>query len=98
MKRVIVGIAWFQPDQWPQLREVSADRESLETTHEEWERTASKTLKRLRREGIDVRKVPVDIAELVEWCNRSGTPINSAARADFASHKLREANKGHSPN
>jgi len=69
MKSVTVAvIAWFRPDQWQRLLEVSADRESLEATHPEWERNASKTLKKLSREGIDIRKVPIEIEELVAWC------------------------------
>lgn len=32
----VMGIAWYRPEQWPRLREVSADIEGLEETHAEW--------------------------------------------------------------
>ncbi len=33
-----VGIAWYRPEQWARLLEISEDRDDLETTWEEWRR------------------------------------------------------------
>ena len=32
----IVGVAWYEPDEWDQLRAVAPDAEKLEATHAEW--------------------------------------------------------------
>ena len=65
---VVLGIAWFRPDQWDLLRSVSADPEVLEPTYDEWEKLARRTIHDLAREGILARKVDVDVERLQDWC------------------------------
>lgn len=84
----VVGVAWFRPEQWPRLREVSADADLLELTHAEWLIHATRTLKRLRKTGIDARKVPVDVEKLLEWCEGKHRPVDGSARADYAARTL----------
>jgi hypothetical protein len=86
----VVGIAWFRPDQWQRLLATAADADTLERTHEQWERQAKKTLKRLRREGLNVRRADVDIEDLIFWCNQQHCDLDGKARADYAALKLRE--------
>jgi hypothetical protein len=90
----VVGIAWFRGDQWQRLLEVSADRDSLERGHAEWERHASQTVRKLSQEGFDVRKVPIDVEELVAWCLTERRPIDGSARAELAGRKVRGATSG----
>jgi hypothetical protein len=90
MKReTVIGIAWFRPEQWQRLLAAAADASELETTYEEWERHATKTLKRLRRGGVDVRKVDVNVEELIAWCKEQMCKLDGNARAEYASHRLR---------
>jgi len=37
---MVTGIAWYRPEQWERLREVSEDVENLEETYEAWLETA----------------------------------------------------------
>ena len=85
---LVTGIAWYRPEQWQRLREVSADGQELEQTHAEWLAVATKTLTDLEREGFSVRKVDVDLEELLTWCGQKGMPVDGRARASFAQHKL----------
>jgi hypothetical protein len=59
--RMVTGIAWYRPEQWERLRDVSEDVENLEETYEAWLQTAE----RLIREGIPtdvaVEKVDIDV-------------------------------------
>jgi hypothetical protein len=90
----VVGIAWFRPEQWERLLEVSDDRDKLEPTHAAWEKFATQTLKRLRRSGVNARKVDVDVEEILAWCAEHGHPMNASARAEFVSRKVLAATKG----
>ena len=87
-RETVVGLAWFRPDQWQRLRDISADCDLLELTHSGWERIATRTLKRLRRSGVNVKKVAIDVEELFRWCTETNRPVNGEARAEFASLKL----------
>lgn len=86
--RVVMGVAWNRPEPWARLLDISVDRDQLEATHAEWRKHADKQLKRLRREGLDVRRVDVDVEELVAFCEKKGMDVNSEARAAFASDKI----------
>jgi hypothetical protein len=86
----VVGIAWYRPEQWDRLRQISTDADQLESTHSEWEKNATKTLKRLRRDGIVAQKIDIDVEELVAWCGARGFEVNGKARSEYASFKLRE--------
>ena len=38
--KIITGVAWYRPEQWERLREVSEDVDNLEETYEAWLKTA----------------------------------------------------------
>jgi hypothetical protein len=88
--RPIVGAAWCRCDQWDRLREVSEDWAELEETWEEWSQAAEEALQRARAMGLDIRKVDVDVEELMRWCQAERRPINSESRSAFAAVKLQE--------
>jgi len=96
VKRVVktkVGIAWYTPDQWQLLLDISADRDDLEATYAEWERDAKKALRQLRQGGLNVVKVPVEIEELLDWCQSRNVPVNANARSQYAAYKLQQHHK-----
>jgi hypothetical protein len=81
---ILGGLAWYRPEQWARLLEVSVDRDSLEKTYAEWIPIAEKTMFDLKRAGISPQKVFIDIEELIAWCQVKKRPVNAAARAEFA--------------
>jgi hypothetical protein len=84
----ILGFAWYRQEQWQQLLAVSSDRGDLEETFAEWLALAEKSIAGLRRQGGKVRKVEVNVDDLVCWCQAEQRPIDSKARAAFVVHKL----------
>lgn len=89
-----VVFAWYSPEQWDRLREVSVDGDELEATHREWvagaERAFRKLEKKARRRGdAVVKRVFVDVDDLVQWCENQGRAVDAAARAEFATEKAR---------
>jgi hypothetical protein len=87
-----VGIAWYEPEQWPRLLEISANGAELEETHPEWLRDVERAIKELNRNGIQCVKVTVDLEQLLAWCQSQNIPVNGEARSRYVAEKLqREA-------
>jgi hypothetical protein len=70
------------------LLEVSADRDDLEESHAEWAAHANRVMRQLDRSGTRVRRVIIDLDELIAWCKAEGRPVDGASRADFVSMKV----------
>ena len=88
--QTVFGIAWFSRDEWRQLKAVAADRDALDDTYEEWLSTAEKTLKDLEANRIVVEKVNMTVDQLLKWCRRKNRVLDSEARSEYASIKVRE--------
>jgi hypothetical protein len=84
------GIAWYRPEQWARLLEVSDDSEELETTFAEWEALAEEKFRALLAEGMNVEKVVVDIEELLAWCKGRGFSVDASARSHYVADLLRK--------
>jgi hypothetical protein len=82
--KIVSGCAWYRAEQWERLREISADRDELEESYEDWVAQAEESLQALREAGIDVEKVPVDVEALLAWCQAQGRQVNGEARAEYA--------------
>ncbi len=88
-----IGIAWFLPDQWERLRTIAPDPDRLENTYEAWLSYAQQQFDLLKSQGLDVRKVIVDVDELVAWCNAKKLPVSGESRSHFVANRLQEASK-----
>ena len=89
-EQLIVGFAWYKPTQWAQLLEVSEDADRLEPTYLEWLDNASKQFREMRRAGVNVHKIHVDVEDLARWCQRRELPVNGGSRAQYVSAKTKE--------
>lgn len=87
------AVAWYKPNQWRRLREISGDRDRLEETYGEWQILAEKALKDFAARGLPVTKVSVDTEELLLWCNERGLKVNDDSRSRYASWLLQEKDK-----
>jgi hypothetical protein len=86
---MIVGIAWYRPDQYALLRALAVDSDSMAETHEERQADVARTMDDLRQRGVTTRKVDVDIRELAAWCEEQGRVLDGAARAAYAAQKVK---------
>lgn len=85
----VTGIAWYRREQWSRLRKVSADREEIEDTYEEWLASVQSALATMASSGVHPEKVEVDVDALVRWCRAQDRPVDGAARAAFVAAKMR---------
>ena len=90
---VNLAVAWYKPEQWSRLLEISADSDELETTHAEWLSLAEKALKNLTTQGLGVAKIEVDVEDLLSWCRERDLPINGENRSRYAAWLLEERAK-----
>jgi hypothetical protein len=87
---IIAGVAWYRPEQWQRLREVSEDADNLEETYDAWLKSAERMIRDGIPAGVVVEKIDVDIEEMLAWCNVLGLPMNAASRARFISERVRQ--------
>jgi hypothetical protein len=90
-----VGVAWYRPEQWQRLREISVDRDELEDTHQEWVRDTEKAIRELNRNGIQCVKVTVEVEQLLSWCQSQNLPVNGEARSRYVAEKLQSEMEEH---
>lgn len=89
MSNVIdVAVAWFHAEDYPRILEISADRESMEPTYEEWRAKAERAIRNVREAGARPHKVAIDPERFLAWCEAEGETPNSAARSGYAAHLL----------
>src|SRR2546422_10837383 len=87
-RKMVVGFAWFDRQQWHRLTEVVDDRNELDDTFEQWERSALDALRTLERQGQPDEKVFIDVEAFVTCCKRKGLPVNGPSRAEYVSFVL----------
>jgi hypothetical protein len=85
---MVVGIAWYRPDQWQRVREISADGDDLHDNYLEWLQSAEERLQELRSSGLRVEKVDVHSETLILWCNERGLEINGESRSRYIAERL----------
>ncbi len=86
----VTGIIWWRPTQWEIAKQISDDSEVFDDSYEIWKAAAEKKIRELKRHGMTVYKVDVDLDELSSWCKSQNRPLDSSARSEFASHKVKE--------
>jgi hypothetical protein len=89
MAGILTGVAWYRRHEWPLLRSLAVDADTLAETYDEWLLIAEQTYVRMQAEGYVVEKVDVPLHDLVKWCAAHGRALDEAARSAFVADKLR---------
>ena len=79
--KAVVAIAWFDEVQYAKLLEVAADRDGLHETHEAWLQ-AARSLNSKLPPGVVC--APVQVDELMAWCQERGLPNDGSSRSQYA--------------
>lgn len=85
-----IAFCWFTAATYGRIREISADKDRLPKTFEEWNERAQVQFDGLVERGVDARKVELDPEALLQWAQ--GAPINSNKRGIFAALVFAEQN------
>lgn len=90
MTKVRAAFAWFTAEQWPEYRRIMVDETDM--THAQWLQNAMRLEKRLKKDGVDVHRVMIDLSEFDLWCAIHKRPRDSQARSDYAAEMLDKLN------
>lgn len=88
-RRMVVGIAWYRPEDWEEIRRIAADADKLDETHDAWMRGAEVQREQMGRAGYYVHKVVIDPKKWAAWSRRKGMPLNGASRAQYVAERVR---------
>lgn len=80
----VVGMAWYKPEDYDEIRRVSADGETMAPTYQDWLDSAQELFDRVKIKGHTVEKVYIDPDTFPSWCAERGLSVDSQARAHFA--------------
>ena len=84
------GIAWYKPNQYARLLDLSENRESMHSNYLDWEKSALETIETLTKSGGSVEKILIDVEEALAWCKKRNIPFNGESRAEYAGTLLRQ--------
>ena len=89
-QEVLIPVGWYQADQWQRLEEIAPDVKRIWQSYEEWMTAAVRKLSAPPPGGKRYVKVPVDVEQLLQWCQRQGRPVDAHARAEYAAELLEQ--------
>ncbi len=92
--KTVVGVGWYRENQWDLLLKHAADRDELEATYGEWLEVARKGLDSLTKMGVQFEKIPIDVEELIRWCQEKGCAVDGSSRSEFIALKTRKGVDG----
>jgi hypothetical protein len=93
--KILFGLAWYTEAQWPEYCRVMEDRG--DETFEGWLAHATDLEAKLKKEGVDVARCPVDICEFEIWCLQKKLRKDSTARASYVIEIMRKYQPNQSP-
>ena len=86
----VVGCAWFDEAGWERLREITADPGRLLDDYASWVKMVNNSIREMRKQGMNVQKVLVDVDELAAWCEENDRVVDAEARVLFVAERLRQ--------
>ena len=79
--KYLFGLAWYTQAQWPEYCRVMEDKGN--ETFEGWLAHATDLEAKLKKEGVDVVRCPIDIGEFELWCLQKKRHKDSTSRAVY---------------
>jgi hypothetical protein len=92
-KKLVAGVAWYRPEQWSRLVEICSDAEALDDSYEDWLRNATARFEQLTAAGWTLKRVDVEVEQLLAWCVVRGRPVDGQARSAYAAYLLEQQYK-----
>ena len=80
-----IKIAYYEKKDWDKLMNSIADRESMHDTWEEWYREIIRTKKKLKKLGLVVHEITINIDELNHYCIARNLINNGKTRSEYVS-------------
>jgi hypothetical protein len=86
--KTAMGMAWYLKEQWAAWRSLCPDFEPI---FSEWERQAIQGLLDMRKRGLDVQKVTLDVTAFKQWCDRHDRDYSADSRTEYVTELLQQS-------
>ena len=87
LDKIVAGAAWYKAGQWADWCKLCPD---FEPTYSAWEQRAIESLLEMRRGGLDVKKVQVDVMAFKAWCAEHDRDYSAGSRTEYVTHLLQD--------
>jgi hypothetical protein len=82
---------WFDPESYPRILEVMADRDLMPATYDRWLKESLRVLEKARREGQRPIRAHIDPDQFLAWCDDNDWPPDGLARLAYAGFVARRS-------
>lgn len=87
----MVGVPFYQPEQWERLKAIASDPDTIEGSHGVWLTHFRKCEADMKRIGVLVKQVYIDVEDLAQHCEQQGVQCTREYRARYAAEVFRQA-------
>ncbi len=95
--RHVTRTPWLRRDQWELFCRVYADKQHLPRSYDDWLQLNQRGVIEMSAAGFKVRRVEIDVEQLIEWCRRHNRPVDSMAMMEFSTEVDPETPPGENP-
>lgn len=88
-KKSIIGIAWFDKNDWEEWKKISEDE--IEDKYDDWLVEASLSKSELEAKGLTVKQVNISPTNFKIWCKKKNKKLDSSSRSQYVSELLYKA-------
>ena len=88
--RKIYSIPYYKKEQYKLLRQISSDKETFPEAFEEMFADTELKYNQLKKKGLTVVRINVDVNELLKWCVSQGLVIDPESRLKYTLVKLKK--------
>lgn len=87
MPEVVSAIGWYEESQWPEYVRLMVDNK--EPSYADWRQKALALEEEMKGQGLQVRRVPVDLSEFELWCKVRKRRRDAHARSEFVTQQIK---------
>ncbi|HWL67038.1 MAG TPA: hypothetical protein VNS22_01500 [Geminicoccus sp.] len=85
-----IGFPWFDPADYPKLRDLFSDGDRLPPSFAAWHGAAQEALRLFQEQGLPVVQVRIEPDPFRAWCNARAVSTDYRARHQFATEVVRQ--------
>lgn len=85
---MFIGFAYYNKDEWHEIRNIMEDKDSMSESYEEWRLTLENYLDRLTSEGKQFFRITLELQEMLVYAKVNKLPLNGKLRTKLTSEKL----------
>ena len=90
MQISVMGIGWYEREDYPRILEIMEDADKLPRTYDEFLKSAETGERNMTSKGHVVVRAIIKPDEFLAYCRRNGLKVDAQARMRFGSEAARD--------